>query len=112
MKMSDQLKFIEENQLHAGTEKVKLFDALPDVVRKGMELAKSQQGKYGGLYVGRYYDKTKKLTTFVVLNDDDPEKVNDVEILDILCQCTPDKCWPIGHARNYIREDGSVKFEE
>jgi hypothetical protein len=65
-----------------------------------MRLATESPGRYGGRYVARN-DKGK----FFVMDDDDPDKIGDV---DVIAQVTPDCVYPIGRARCFLNSDGSV----
>lgn len=89
----------------------KEWEGLPQRLQEGMAAARENPGRYGGRYVGRRYDKKIKKTIFMVLDDDDPDLYRDDEKLDILAQCMPHKVHPIGRARHYIKEDGSVSFD-
>jgi hypothetical protein len=77
-------------------------------ISRAKQLATSKPGRYGGRYVARRYDRASGSDLFVTLEDDDPDTVADG--WDVLAQVTPSKVYGIGHARNYIRPDGTVDY--
>jgi hypothetical protein len=88
-------------------------------IRAAMEIAKVAPGTYGGRYVARQVCKASRANflpdSIVILPTDDSEHYRDEKLhpnLDILVHAQPTKCYPIGHARQWIREDGTVKYPE
>jgi len=94
---------------------------LTERCREAMVAAKEKPGRYGGLYVGRYYDKKNKVTVFAILADDDPDTYHKETVtlldgskmpkeFDVMAQATPKRVYPIGFARTYLLPDGTVDF--
>lgn len=85
------------------------YDALERTIAAAREAAKTAPGPNGGRYVGRRFDKKTQETEFLDLGTDD-SGVTDVTFkdVDVLCQCKPDKVYPFGFAKRWIREDGTV----
>ena len=82
------------------------WEQLTKACKEAMKLAAESPGLYGGRYVARSCPKGE----FIVLEDDDPDRYNNDESVDIIAHVQPDIVHPIGRARNYLKEDGSVVF--
>ena len=83
----------------------KYFDNLSLACREGMKLAGESPGPYGGRYISRTTGDE-----FIVLDGDDPE-VYKGDAHDIYAHVTPEMVYPIGHARGYLEEDGSINWD-
>jgi len=83
---------------------------LTEACHEAMKQATEKPGRYGGRHVARKYNRKTKQTEFLVLSDDDLDRVRD-PYLDVLAQVMPTKVCPIGGARNYLQPDGSVVFD-
>lgn len=79
------------------------FSDVTKACQEAMRSAKEAPGRYGGRYVAR--GPNEKL---VVLPDDDPDTLPSE--FDVLAQCTPDRVYPVGHARTWLNDDGSTRF--
>ncbi|MHC4406868.1 MAG: hypothetical protein ACYTG0_45205 [Planctomycetota bacterium] len=79
------------------------FHAVTMACKAAMKKAKQMPGRYGGRYVAR-----NNAGIVRVLTHDDPDLLG--EEWDVIAHCTPDKVLPIGHARNWLNDDGSVTF--
>jgi hypothetical protein len=87
---------------------IEKWNELTERCREAMAKSHTSPGRYGGLYVGRRYDRNAKRDVFLILEDDDPETVpNDI---DVLAHVYKGKVCPIGHARYWLGEDGTVDF--
>lgn len=102
------------------------FELIEKALAEGMMAAKIRPGKYGGRYLATWYDHRREIAVYGVLPDDDPDTVIGQVIIfgprrdgqgtrleapsavDILAHCKPDKVFPIGHARHWINEDGTI----
>lgn len=70
--------------------------------------AAQHPGRYGGRYVGRRWNKRTKRSDFLILDDDDPDKIPaDVDVLAI---AKPDVIHPLGGAGRFIQPDGTIDF--
>ena len=88
------------------------YAALERTIQAAMAAAKTAPGPYGGRYVGRLFNKEKQETEFLDLGTDDMEEVEKAHPgVDVLVQCRPDKTYPMGAARRWIKEDGTVNHE-
>ena len=68
-----------------------------------MKLAATSPGRYGGRYIAREGEDR-----VIVLDDDDPERYPDA---NLIAQVTPDTVHAIGHAGRWLNADGSVSLE-
>jgi hypothetical protein len=84
-------------------------EAVARACREAMDAAKTKPGRYGGRYVARKYDRKLGADVYLVLEDDDPAKYARKTSLDIFAQAVPDKVHPIGRARWWLNEDGTVR---
>lgn len=77
------------------------------ICQAGMAAAATRPGRYGGRYVARLgMDHAEAL---VLLGDDDPEKYDHITDIDIFAQCVPGKVHPVGRARHWLNEDGTLR---
>ncbi len=79
-----------------------LFTNTFHACRLAMKLASESPGRYGGRYIAR--DGEDQV---IVLDDDDPERYPDA---NVIAHVTPDTVYPIGRAGQWLNEDGSISF--
>lgn len=88
------------------------FTTIEATLKQAMADAKIKPGRYGGRYVSRRFDKATKRDVYEVMKNDDPRTKDAQNInIDILAQVMPTKVIPIGRARYWINQDGTINRE-
>jgi hypothetical protein len=86
------------------------LDRIELTLKEAMAAAGIRPGPYGGRYVARRWDENARETVWFVMSTDDPESVEAKDPkADIHAHVLPNKVWPVGRARYWINEDGTVK---
>jgi len=76
--------------------------AVEAACKAAQEAARQRPGRYGGRYVARDNDGIVE-----VLTHDDPDRL-DRDHWDVIAHCTPEAVYPVGRARYWLNDDGTI----